>query len=116
MNTRKPNGTAWAAGSEPDPEELASGADAADPAGALADSRAQLRELVEGRQRGAAGSGPFPRSRLMRAALDSRYRPLLLAGGTAAVLLLGRRMPALRIAALVKGYRLARGLWAARGR
>jgi hypothetical protein len=115
MNIRRPDGTAWAAGSEPDPEELESGVDAPAPGSALADSRAQLRELVEGRQRGAAGSS-FPRSRLMRAALDSRYRPLLLAGGAAAVLLLGRRMPALRIAALVKGYRLARSLWAARGR
>ena len=114
MNTRKPDGSAWAAGSEPDPEDLES--EAAAPGSALADSRARLRELVEGRQRGAAGSGSFPRSRLMRAALDSRYRPLLLAGGAATVLLLGRRIPALRIAALVKGYRLARGLWAARGR
>jgi hypothetical protein len=116
MNMRRPDGTAWAAGSEPDPEELESGVDAPAAGSALADSRAQLRELVEGRQRRATGSSSFPRSRLMRAALDSRYRPLLLAGGAAAVLLLGRRMPALRIAALVKGYRLARSLWAARGR
>ena len=114
MSTPKPDSAAWAAGSEPDPEGLETVALA--PASALDESRAQLRELVEGRQPGAAGNGSFPRSRLMRAALESRYRPLLLAGGAATVLLLGRRMPALRIAALVKGYRLARSLWTARGR
>ena len=79
-------------------------------------SRAELRGMLEEDRDLHPGSGQFPRSRLMRAAMASRYRPLLLAGGAAALLLIGRRIPAARIVALVNGYRMARRIWPARGR
>jgi hypothetical protein len=117
--TQLGQGDGYAAGSEPDPEALAASADIPAEllaASALERSRAELRGMLEENRELHPGSGQFPRSRLMRAAMASRYRTLLLAGGAATVLLVGRRLPTMRIAALVNGYRLARRFWPSRTR
>lgn len=92
---------------EPDPEEAGAepeGASLSVPMDELERSRQQLRGLLHS-ARNRRFSDEFPRSRTMQTLLDARHRTVLMTLGSGALMMLLRRLPAGRAAALMSLYR-----------